>query len=451
MSLLRPMLRPIRLLLATGIVLAVGWWLFADTVRHYCPLPADPSTIRFAHFGSYQDYQIWGEVIAAFERRHPELTVRQEYVVGMYGAYNTKLRQQMLSQTLPHVFLIQFSPFAHLAEGFADLTGRVADPVEGLDLSGFAPTAVGSFTHQGRLRALPVSGGNLLIYCNPDCFARAAAHRGREVPLPDDNWTIADFRELAEDLTCDFDGDGQLDQFGFWQPRWVYYLPFLWSFGAEVLDESGSRWRLVGPEAENALRFYQELRVGQRVSPRPDEVAQMFQDVGFLTGKTAMCVNGPWFQPFLAETRLGDRFHVAHIPTGPAGRVTRVTWDGICIAANLPSVQEDNAWKFARFVCSEQAQRILAGTRRALPTCSAALSSFTAADGGRRTEKFVAALAYSRTQPVTPFFRQMDYAINRHLRSLLREEDAVSPVQCLAQLAADRDITEHFLVPGAEP
>ncbi|MHC4610185.1 MAG: extracellular solute-binding protein [Planctomycetota bacterium] len=259
------------------------------------------------------------------------------------------------------------------------------------------------------------------------------------------------FRELAGDLTCDFDGDGQLDQFGFWQPRWIYYLPFLWSFGAEVLDESGTRWELTGPRAAEALRFYQDLRIGQRVSPRPDEVAQMFQDVGFLTGKTAMCVNGPWFQPFLAETRLAERFHIAHIPTGPAGRVTRVTWDGICIAGGLPAAQEDSAWEFARFVCSEQAQRILACTRRALPALTTAMDSFTSADAGLRTGRFVEALAYSRTQPVTPYFRQMDRAINRHLAKLLREKSPIAPIQCLAEMAADREITEHFRVPGQSP
>jgi multiple sugar transport system substrate-binding protein len=437
--------------LAAGTVAAVGWWLFADTVRHHYPAAADPNTISFAHFGTYQDYQTWAQVIAAFERAHPGLHVRQEYVVGMYGAYNTKLRQQMLSRTLPHAFLVQLGPFANLADGFADLTELVGDPGDGLDLANFAPTSVHSFMHQGRIRGLPVSGGNLLIYCNPDCFARAAAHHGRDVPLPDNSWTTARFRELAEELTCDFDGDGQLDQFGFWQPRWVYYLPFLWSFGADVLDESGTTWLLTGSQAEEALRFYQNLRTGDRVSPRPDEVAQMFQDVGFLTGRTAMCVNGPWFQPFLAATSLADRYHVAHIPTGPAGRVTRITWDAVCMAPDLAPEQQANAWRFIRFVCSDQAQTILASTQRALPSLASASEHFTRADNGRRSGRFIEALAYSRTQPSTPFFREMDYAINRHLAALLREGDCVTPGQCLSELAADQRIAGHFRTGGVEP
>ena len=175
----------------------------------------------------------------------------------------------------------------------------------------------------------------------------------------------------------------------------------------------------------------------------------MFQDVGFLTGKTAMCVNGPWFQPFLADTRLAERYHLAAIPRGPAGRVTRVTWDGICMAPHLPPERRNAVWRFIRFVCSERAQRLLASTGRALPALRSAGGSFIESDPAGRAGKFVDALAYSRLQPVTLQFRAMDVAINRHLRSLLRDVDPVSPVECLTRLAADPDITKHF--PATEP
>jgi len=455
--------RLLRYALAGLGALLVGWWLFADTVRHHWPGLADagPAIIRFAHFGNYRDYETWGRIIAAFEQRYFGSRVRQEYIVGWQGAYETKIRQQMLAGTLPQVVLMQLGPFVQMAGepgdngGFADLTELVDGPSLGLDRSSLAATGVQVFTRNGRILGLPVSGGNLLIYCNPDCFARAAEHRQKEIPFPDDDWTIEQFRELAGELTCDFDGDGRIDQFGFWQPRWIYYLPFLWSFGARVLDDSGRQWLLQGPQAEEALAFYRGLQLGDHsdgtsspakggpVSPRPDQVAQMFQDVGFLTGKTAMCVNGPWFQPFLADTRLADRYRVAHIPIGPAGRVTRITWDGVCMADGLPLDQRMAAWKFIRFVCSQQAQKILAASGRALPALASAASS-SAADGGGCGGKFVEALAYSRTQPITPFFRQLDHAINRHLARLLRGSKAISPGQCLSDLAADRDIVRHF-------
>ena len=113
------------------VALAVCWWLAADTLGRYWSSPSDGSAIRFAHFGSYQDYELWRDVIAEFMQDHPEIDVRQEYVVGLAGHYHLKLRQQILSGTLPDVALIQLGPFHEMAEHFADLSDLLRPPREG--------------------------------------------------------------------------------------------------------------------------------------------------------------------------------------------------------------------------------------------------------------------------------------------------------------------------------
>ncbi|MBU0718260.1 MAG: extracellular solute-binding protein, partial [Planctomycetes bacterium] len=247
--------------------------------------------------------------------------------------------------------------------------------------------------------------------------------RGSPILFPDTDWTMADFRRTAELLTCDFDGDGTLDQFGFWLPRWVYYLPFIWSFGAELTDGALTEWRFTGPAAEAALTFYQDLAVGNRVCPRDDEVPQLFQDVGFLTGKVAMCINGPWFQPLLAEISLADSYFVAPIPIGAGGRATRMTWDGVVMAPNLPPERQALAEQFVRFMLSKAVQDRIAATGKALPALRASLPAFIDPRGNIRRQVFVDALTYSRTQPLLPDFGQVDHAINDHLRNLLTSPD----------------------------
>ncbi|MCH7592006.1 MAG: hypothetical protein IH989_04390, partial [Planctomycetes bacterium] len=69
----------LRRLATCAAVIVTGWWLFADTyARHARPagqatmsvspgapgtmsvdLDASPATIRFAHFGTFHDYQLW--------------------------------------------------------------------------------------------------------------------------------------------------------------------------------------------------------------------------------------------------------------------------------------------------------------------------------------------------------------------------------------------------------
>ncbi|MCH7527403.1 MAG: extracellular solute-binding protein, partial [Planctomycetes bacterium] len=253
-----------------GVVVAVSgiaWWLFADTYARHVPSWMDKSEIRFAHFGSFQDYALWRDLIRDFERRHPDIRIHQEYVVGLGGRYHTKMRQQILSHTLPDVALIQLGPFHDLAEHFADLTPLLRSSVgENIELAASLDgLALKAFQVQGRQRALPVSGGNLLVFGNRECFTRASQFRGIPIPIPEDDWNINDFRRIAGLLTCDFDGVGRSDQVGFWLPRWIYYLPFLWSFGAELTDDRMTEWTLYGTEAEAALSFYQDLAVTDHV------------------------------------------------------------------------------------------------------------------------------------------------------------------------------------------
>jgi len=436
----------VRRIVHAAIALTVGWWLFADTYAGHAGTERRGDVIRFAHFGTYQDFELWRDVIARFERDHAGIDVKQEYIVGLAGQYNTKMRQQVLSNTLPDVALVQLGPFHELAPHFADLTDLAQTSADGATTLAVRLDAIGlaAFAVDGRQRGLPVSGGNLLIYANPECFERAAEFRGVAVPLPHNDWTMADFRRTAELLTCDFDDDGHPDQFGFWLPRWIYYLPWIWSFGAELTDETLTRWTLNGPEAEAALTFYRDLVVGDRVSPREEEVPQLFQDVGFLTGKVGLCVNGPWFIPFLAKTKLADSYVVLPIPYGPAGRKTRITWDGVVICRDLPAKRRAVSWQFIQHLLSKPVQDQIARTGRALPARTESAPAFVYPPGNPKRQPFVDALSYSRLQPRLPQFGKVDRAINRQLVRLTDPDRRLTAREVLDQLAHDPAIQAAF-------
>lgn len=441
--------KPVRQLVAFALVVAAGWWLFADTVRYHLAEARPANVIRFAHFGSHREHLLWKEIIDDFERAHPDIHIKQEYVVGFYGFYDTKLRQQFVADVAPDVMLLQDEPFPSLAGKLAVLDEFLDCPEYNLDLrAAFHETAWRSFEAESKVRGLPVAGGNLLIYLNLDCLARAEQRAGHLPVEPSDDWTLDEFRRLAEALTCDFDDDGKIDQFGLWQPWWVYYLPFIYAFGGQVLDETRTEWRLNDAAALEAFRFYQDLLLGRRVCPLPAETGQQNQDIAFLTGKVAVVVNGPWFVPFLAQTSLKDRYRIYHIPKGPGGRGTRITWDGICMNDKISLDRKKQAWQFMRFVCSRDVQDRIAASGRVVPARLESTTAFNRGQGSHGEQKFVEAFGYSRRQPITVHFNEMDRAIKTHLRALLSPRgDQISPEEFLTRLANDERISSNFRAP----
>jgi len=199
------------------------------------------------------------------------------------------------------------------------------------------------------------------------------------------------------------------------------------------------------------VRFYRALAVdppdgylGRRVCPRDEELPQLFQDVGFPTGKVAMCVNGPWFEPFLRRTRMADSYRVYPIPRGPGGRATRMTWDGIVMAPNLSPARRAAVRRFARFLLSATVQDRIASTGRALPARTASLSAFVGDPPDPRRRAFVDALGYARLHPALPDFRAVDRTINAHFARLVDPAQTRSLAAYLEQLAADPTIVRAF-------
>lgn len=446
--------RSLKIVLALGVVSAAGWWLFADTVRYYRPDQSANRVVRFSHWGDYQEYLMWREMIAAFQRANPDVHVRQEYVVGFQGRYETKIQQQLVAGDAPDVVMFQDEPLPVFAErGFADLTGLLGTPGLSIDPNrDYFETAVQSFTIHGRLRGMPLSGGSLLILWNKRCFERADRVHRRTVRRPWDEWTLDDFLTICRDVTIDEDGDGRIDQFGLVLPGWIYYLPFVWSHGVDVLDETRTEWRLVGRPAEEVFELFRKWRWEYHVCPTSVEQSEMLTDTAFFTGRVAMCIQGPWLQPFLNATSLGPHagrppeYAITHLPYGPTGkRYTRVTWDGLCLSDRLTDEQKQRAWRFIHFVCSRPGQDLLARHQRAVPALKASAETFKHLDPGSGSGKFVDAFAYARLQPITRHWMLMDRKIVEYMDRLASNE--ISGREFIRRLAEDTELRRYFRMP----
>ena len=154
------------------IVCAVAVWLFADTFHKYLGDNADRNEIRFAYWGGYQDHRIWSEVIDAFCRREPDVAIKPEWLP--LSGYLTKIDQQLVAGAAPDVMMFQDEPFPrYSAEHFVDLGMLNEDDADfASQLADCWPTAIESFRDGDVLRGMPIHGGNVLVYCNPDAFER---------------------------------------------------------------------------------------------------------------------------------------------------------------------------------------------------------------------------------------------------------------------------------------
>lgn len=410
------------------------FWMFGDTYRYY--FTEKEAYLRISYWGSFYEDQTWKEIVAGFQERYPDIPVKCEYFTG--GRYDEKIQQLLLANEAPDVMQFEEEPLPRFVQsGKFEVLDDYCNTT-GLEINldrDFWATAVECHQYKGKTYGIPMWGGNCLIVYNREMFRRA------NVPEPHDHWTMEEFLDTAKKLTIDLDGDGHLDYHGFWLPTWIYWQPFHYAFGATYLDPTRTTWTLWGPEAQASYTFWQDLSWRHNVAPRRIELEMLSASMPFMTGSVAMFVTGPW--TMLRLNAAGMDYDIAPIPYGPAGRATRVTWNGLVMFAG--SEKKDWAWKFIHYATSSAAQDLVARSGGSIPALKASSKTFIQANKGVKARLWIEALEYSRIQPITVYWELMH-------RELKGETDAMNsgsqtPAETIRRLAANPQLSKCFIMP----
>jgi arabinogalactan oligomer/maltooligosaccharide transport system permease protein len=206
----------------------------------------------------------------------------------------------------------------------------------------------------------------------------ALVYNRRLVPEPPR--TTNELVEIAVANRMDDNGDGQFDRYGlvwnYTEP--FFFIPFLTGYGAWVFEESKSGEStpaavqdipaLDSPEAVAALGFVASLRSEHRVLPRSAdyETAAAL----FLAGKAAMIIDGDWsWQNYLIAKNIDAA--VALLPvvseTG-LPMAPMVAPKGYSLSAFAEGRQADDAMELIRFLTGEDTQRAFLEQQRILPS-----------------------------------------------------------------------------------
>lgn len=224
----------------------------------------------------------------------------------------------------------------------------------------------------------------------------------REAGIEQPPRTYSAFLDAAEKLTIDRDGDGRYDQWmGYRNPlpiwherRFDYYAFYVGASGGKTLFEGGTV-RLDTAVSNTVFAFFREV-YARRYFPR-----SRFQGSPLLTGRIATEFTGPWQIGYLEENAPpGFDYGFAPLPLpdaydGPA--YTFGDFKNIAIFSNTR--HPDEAWRFARYLVSKEADLKLLEFTRQIPVREGLLTDSTFAGFFARNPEvrpFAEAAPYTR-------------------------------------------------------
>lgn len=302
------------------------------------PASGQVTTIRYAFWGNPTAIGVEQEIIDAFHEAHPDIRVVP--VAVAYNDYHPRLLTQIAGGLAPDVMRIDSYYFVDFLRTGAlmDITPLIAR--DGLDMGLYYPAGLLDSMHEGRYYGLPWGTAPLYMIVNLDMFDDAG------LTVPDPNWDWDDFEELIHKLSR---GEGTRRQYGFaLEPVMVHLFPFLWGEGADLFDETLTRFALNEPKAVSVLDRFAKM-VADRLLPDP---------ANFLTPEVlnrwvinnAVAMRMGSAQEVLALQQAEDlRFIVMPMPGGPVVKNTTV-YKSNTVGISASSQNVEAAWTFLKFL-----------------------------------------------------------------------------------------------------
>lgn len=318
------------------VMLLIAAWLTSAAAN------AGQTVITYATWGGPGEIAMWERDIAAFEQDNPDIKVN--LLISAWNQYWERAPFYLSGEVEVDVMQIGGQ---HLPTYAAqNLLLPLDKYVEGgiLDLEPYFPSVLEGARYNGTLFGFPDTFSPYVLYFNIDKFRDYGLEHPYNLYLRD-AWTWDAFEQIANQLTLDTNGDGQIDQWG----HGIFSLvdnyivqAMILSNGGPIYDPNFEQILFNDPKSHAALEWL--AKVGQG---RGDWN-------GWYTGRVAMMAGWPSSQR-LFPGRVGFEVGVAPLPRPADGQHASVMTTNIM---SIPRVSQhpDAAMRFINYMVGSEVQ-----------------------------------------------------------------------------------------------
>ena len=268
--------------------------------------------------------------IAEFEKANPDIKVKR--TTFAFADLSKSILQGSVGGQVPDVAVVDVVD----NQNFASL-GMLKDlSNDGINKSDFFDGPWSSVVYEGKTYGIPLNSNNLALYYNKQMLKDA----GVEVPT---DW--ASLKDVAKKTTKG-DVKGLAISAVKSESATFQILPFVWQTGGDLKDYATS--------GATALAYLRGLIDDGSMSEAVSNYTQEDARTQFITGKSAMMINGPWELSTLTKDAQFD-WDVAPLPKD---KRAATSMGGENVVVMNGAKQSDAAVKLAKFLTSAEGAKI---------------------------------------------------------------------------------------------
>ena len=316
---------------------------------------------------------------------------------------------------------------AELAENewIADVSNRFSES----ERSKFLDGPLQSLVYEGKIYGIPWSTDAGMLYYRKDLLEKSGFSG------PPATWE--ELKEMAKKAVQESG-----TRFGFvfqganYEGGVCNALEFIWTHGGEVLDPDDSSKVIIDSSESIAGLTAEQSMVSEGVTPQTvANYTELESETTFLKGDAVFCRNWPYMYEMITISDISriqpEQVGVAPLPVGEGQSHAVSCLGGSNILINASSEMKDEAWEFARFMTSEESQKMRtpfnSPTLKTLYDDPEVLEPMPVIALGKE------ALQNAKPRPVSPHYSEMSSKMaeqfNGILRGAISAEEAVKTLQ----------------------
>lgn len=360
---------------------------------------ADKKTVlRFSSWGSQSETALLLPLIKEFERKNPDIKIEFLHIPQNYFQ---KLHLLFASNLAPDVVFLNnyYAPKYVKAGLLEDLTPYIKR-------NEYFEKSLEGFTFNSKIYAIPRDVSEVVVYYNKDIFKK------KNIPYPDDDWTISDYVNIAGKLSEDTNNDGKNDIWGSgYETDTIFWLPFLISNGAAILSDDGQKVMINSTAAAKALNLYSDIANRYHAAPQKSQSASLTMAQLFLQQKIAMHISGRWLVPKYRSDAEFD-WDVVRFPKGTNGSVVNIDASGYAISK--ASKHKEEAIAFVEYISSKNCLKTLSKSGLIVPARKDAAysDSFLSQEAPKNAIAFLKTVETGKATPVNENYRKITDELN---------------------------------------
>ncbi|MFC0272783.1 ABC transporter substrate-binding protein [Metabacillus herbersteinensis] len=322
--------------------------------------------LTFMFSGQPQEQTAYKNVVKKFEEANPNVKVKTVVTAG--DQYDTKLQAAIAGKSVPDVFFYNPGNLkAYVNAGVLKDITELVENAEGVNISKIWESGINKYRYdgevagQGAIYGVPKDLGPFAFGYNKTMFEEA----GIPLPDPDKPYTMEEFLEVNKKLTMDKNGDGKTDQWGTGLNVSWSLQPFVWSNGADWLDETNTKVTIDDPKFIESLQYFADLQNVHKVTPSVAEGQTLDTYQRWMQGQIGFFPVGPWDMGAYKDLKF--EYDLLPWPVGSTGE-TKAWIGSLGIGVSSKTEHAELAAELALYLSAdEQGQQALVDQQVQLP------------------------------------------------------------------------------------